>query len=141
VNGAGITSLMDRVVTLSTAAPAAEEATLPGIPASAGAARRFVARALDGCPRAEDVVLAASELAANAITHSASGNGGMLTVRVRTAPRWARVEVTDHGPARMPGHRNGWGLVIVKRCCDRSGTTRHSDGRRTAWAEVTWPAI
>ena len=51
--------------------------------------------ALTGCPRTDDLVLAVSELASNAVIHSASGQGGTFTIRLRTAPRWARVEITD----------------------------------------------
>jgi signal transduction histidine kinase len=85
-------------------------------------------------------MLAVSELAANAICWSASGHGGTLTVRLRTAPRWARVEVTDDGPIpELPPGGNGWGLAIVAGVTDRSGATVQPDGRRTAWGEVTWP--
>ena len=55
--------------------------------------------ALTGCPRTDDLVLAVSELASNAVIHSASGQGGTFTIRLRTAPRWARVEIADDGPA------------------------------------------
>ena len=85
-------------------------ATLPGTPASVAIARRLVREALPGCPRADDLILAVSELASNAIVHSASGQGGTVRVRVRTAPRWARAEVTDDGRAAagMTSPRNGW---------------------------------
>jgi anti-sigma regulatory factor (Ser/Thr protein kinase) len=84
-------------------------------------------------------MLAVSELATNGIAHSARGDGGMITVRVRAAPGWARVEVTDDGPGPgSPTRRNGWGLPIVAGVTDRSGATMWPDGHRTAWAEVTW---
>lgn len=137
----GITDLMHRIVAASTQAPEpAAGLTLPGTPASVSVARRFVRDALPGCPRADDLVLAVSELASNAIAWSASGRGGTFTLCVRTAPRWARAEVTDDGPA--PGSsapHNGWGLGIVTAVTDRAGATVRRDGRRTAWAEVTWP--
>jgi hypothetical protein len=98
VNGAGITNLMQEVVAWRTEPPTVQ-ISLRGVPASVSAARRFVADALPGCPRADDLILAASELASNAVCHSASGEGGRFTLRVRTVPRWARVEVTDAGPA------------------------------------------
>jgi signal transduction histidine kinase len=121
-------------------AAAAAETTLPGIPASVPAARRFAAAGLAGCPRADDLILAVSELASNAVAHSASGQGGSYTVRIRTAPRWARAEVTDSGPALSPRRRrNGWGLGIVAAVADRSGAVIGADGTRTAFAEVTWP--
>jgi len=82
--GAGITDLMHQRVTGHM--PAAARCTLPGIPASVAAARRFVGDNLAGCPRAGDLVLAVSELASNALAWSASGCGGTFTVCVHTAP-------------------------------------------------------
>ena len=73
--------------------------TLPGTPASVPMARRLLREALADCPRADDLMLAVTELTTNAVVHSASGRGGSVTVRLRTAPRWARLEVTDFGPA------------------------------------------
>jgi two-component sensor histidine kinase len=114
-------------------------ATLPGMPASVAIARRLVREALPDCPRADDLILAVSELASNAIVHSASGQGGTVSVRVRTAPRWARAEVTDDGPAAgVIAARNGWGLEIIAGITDQTGALIRPDGRRTAWAEVTW---
>jgi len=63
VNGTGITDLMHRVIKASTQAPSpAAEITLPGTPASVPAARRLVKDVLPGCPRADDLLLAVSEL-------------------------------------------------------------------------------
>jgi hypothetical protein len=139
VNGAGITDLMSRRIAASTQPGPSAQIGLPGTAASVPAARRFVADALGGCPRADDLILAVSELVSNAVAHSASGQGGAIVVQVRTAPRWARIEVTDDGPAAgRPSRRNGWGLQIVASVTDRSGATIQPDGRRTAWAEVTW---
>jgi serine/threonine-protein kinase RsbW len=124
----------------ATAPTGTREVVLPGIPASVPAARRFARDCLADCPRLDDLVLAVSELASNAIAWSASGCGGTFTVRVRTAPRWARVEVTDAGPAPVPATTsNGWGLGIVAEVTDRAGDTIAADGQRTAWAEATWP--
>jgi hypothetical protein len=110
-------------------------ATLPGI--RRPAVTRAVARA---CPRADDLVLAVSELASNAIIHSASGESGTFTMHLRTRRGMACAEITDQGPAARPvSRRNGWGLVVVAETTDRTGATVGADGRRTAWAEVTWP--
>jgi anti-sigma regulatory factor (Ser/Thr protein kinase) len=56
-------------------------------------------------------VLAVSELATNAVRHSGSGDkDGTFTVTVRMSRRWARVDVTDAGPALAPSELvNGWG--------------------------------
>jgi anti-sigma regulatory factor (Ser/Thr protein kinase) len=131
---------MHEVVAARTAPPAAVEVVLPGRARSVAAARQAVAGALAGCPRADDLVLAVSELASNAIAWSSSGEGGTFTVRVRTAPRWARVEVADPGPAILSaGTGNGFGLALVAAVTDRSGHAGQPGGPRLAWAEVTWP--
>ncbi|MEP7023756.1 MAG: ATP-binding protein [Actinomycetota bacterium] len=138
INSAGFTSLMHLVVAVR---PLSFTATLPGIPSSVPIARRLVRDALPGCPRAYDLILAVRELATNGITHSASGHGGTFTVRVRTAPCWARVEVADEGPTGgPPSPRNGWGLAIVREVTDRAAAVIQPGGGRTAWCEVTWPA-
>ena len=140
MEGAGITNLMLRVIATQTEHRSLVEASLPGIPASVPAARRFVSRALPECPRAADLMLAASEFATNAVAWSASGCGGSFVIRVRQAGRWARVEVSDAGPAPVPAaSSHGWGLALVAATCDRTGANIGDDGSRTAWAEVTWP--
>jgi two-component sensor histidine kinase len=86
-------------------------------------------------------MLAVTELASNGISHSASGQGGSFTVRLRLAPSWARIEVTDDGPAvGDPSPRNGWELAIVAGVTDRASAATQRDGCRTAWCEVSWPS-
>jgi two-component sensor histidine kinase len=85
-------------------------------------------------------MLTVTELAANAIAHSVSGQDGTFTVTIRSEPGWARIEVADDGPANHAGPRNGWGLTLVAGVTDRAGATLGQGGRRTAWAEVTWLA-
>jgi hypothetical protein len=139
VTDAGITALAD------TTGPDARLrgpwwTTLPGELASVPAARRFVCDVLEGCPRLDDLSQAVTELTANAVLWSAAGEAGTFTLTIRTAPRWARVEVTDPGPAISPdGESNGWGLEIVAALTDRHGTTPGPGPARTRWIEVTWP--
>ena len=131
---------MRQRVTASTAAGGAADGwlALRGIPASVPVARDLAVMALEGCPRAGDLVLALSELATNAVVHSASGEGGMFLVRVRTVTLWARIEVWDSGPASGPAeHGLGYGLRLVREITDRSGEI-FREGRRLAWAECTW---
>jgi hypothetical protein len=136
VTGAGLTSLMHLVVSIS---PPTFSVTLPGAPASVPMARRLLREAMSDCPRADDLTLAVTELTTNAVLHSVSGHGGSFTVRLRTAPRWARLEVSDDGPAEgQPSASNGWGLRIVASVTDRASTVIQPDGCRTAWCEVTW---
>jgi serine/threonine-protein kinase RsbW len=98
---------------------------------------------LQGCPRADDAILCASELAANAAQHSRSRlPGGTITVRATVHPDlYARIEVEDNGgpwnqgmidPARHHG------LDIVRALADEWGI----DGdhtTRTIWARFDWP--
>jgi serine/threonine-protein kinase RsbW len=141
VNGsARLTSLMQQRVAASTDAGDAADGwlALQGVPASVPVARDMAISALEGCPRADDLVLALSELATNAVVHSASGEGGMFLVRVRMVTLWARIEVWDGGPASGPaGHGLGYGLRLVREITDRSGVT-FRECRRLAWAECTW---
>jgi anti-sigma regulatory factor (Ser/Thr protein kinase) len=139
VTGGGFTNLMHLVIATS---PLTVTATLPGKPASVSIARRLLREALPECTRADDLMLAVTELATNCITHSASGqDGGSFTVRLRARPCWARIEVTDGGPADgQPSVSNGWGLAIVADITDRAAAVTQLDGCHTAWAEVSWLA-
>jgi Histidine kinase-like ATPase domain len=82
----------------------------PGRPDQVGQARRFVTRALEGCPAADDAGLCASELASNAIQHTRSGQGGRFQVLVWRGRASACVAVIDTAartaprPGR-PGHK------------------------------------
>ena len=59
-------------------------------------ARRAVARHLAGCPAADDTVLIVSELASNAIVHSASRDE-FFTVRAELHADYVWVEAEDLG--------------------------------------------
>lgn len=120
--------------------------TFRGVPASVPEARRFVAELLLGCPAREVLLTCASELCANAIEHTASGNGGVFTVEV-DLPRAgvARVAVTDDGGPSVPAAgaldlmaEGGRGLAMVAACTNRWGYADVGPGR-TVWAEACWP--
>ena len=87
-------------------------------PERVGAARRFLAECLDGAPETSDAIVCLSELASNAVLHSRSARpGGQFRVRVRRAPGWLRVEVTDEGgpwKQDMPCDTHGRGLLVVQ---------------------------
>jgi serine/threonine-protein kinase RsbW len=75
----------------------------PGEPRQVPLVRAWVARALSGCPVQDALVTCVSELAANAIEHTASGVGGEFIVEVAwPADGAARVAVTDAGSPREP---------------------------------------
>ena len=118
-----------------------------GEPGRVPEARAFVARALAGCPARETLLACVSELAANAITHTASGAGGMFTVEViKPADGVALVAVTDAGSPRAPSVRpanpqaeGGRGLALVAALASSWGHHQSRGGGRTVWAQATWP--
>ncbi len=126
--------------------------TFRGTPASVPEARRFVAELLAGCPAREVLMTCVSELAANAVTHTASGDGGVFIVEV-ACPRdgMARLSVTDEGGPSVPAAgalgapgaldlaaESGRGLALVAACTCRWGYADAYPGR-TVWAEACWP--
>ena len=140
--------------------------TLSGVPASVSEARRFVAGLLAGCPAREVLVTCVSELCTNAVTHTASGQGGAFTVEV-DLPRdgVARIAVTDDGGPSLPAvgaldpaaldpalldpaaaglavldlmAEGGRGLALVAASTSRWGYAEAGPGL-TAWAEACWP--
>jgi Histidine kinase-like ATPase domain len=122
-------------------APAWERA-YPGTASQLRLVRAAVRSLLDGCPAADDAVLVVSELAANAVTHSASGQpGGTLTVRLQHAcGEQVRAEVQDQGSdwdgdlAAAARHPHGLGLVTaLSAAC---GTGRGPGRSRLVWAQI-----
>jgi anti-sigma regulatory factor (Ser/Thr protein kinase) len=122
----------------------------PGRPDQVRQARRFVARALAGCPAADDAVLCVSELASNAIQHTRSGQGGRFQVLVWRGRASACVAVIDdgapHGPAaRTPGPadlaESGHGLRVVS---DLAATWGQQEPGlaglpgRAVWFQLAW---
>ncbi len=117
--------------------------TYPGTTRHIRTVRDDLRRLLDGCPIADDLVLCASELAANAVLHSHSGSpGGTFTVHATISPGdYARVEVRDNGGSWTPavtGPSPGHGLDIVRALAADWGID--GDHRtRTIWARLAWP--
>jgi serine/threonine-protein kinase RsbW len=118
----------------------------PGEAWQVGRVRQFVARVLTGCPARETLLVCVSELAANAIEHTASGAGGVFTVEVfRPRAGVALVAVTDGGCEGEPTIRQagnlaegGRGLALVAALSSRWGYRATGRGW-TVWAEATWP--
>ncbi len=97
----------------------------PGTPESVPQARAWVAGVLAGTPAVEDAELMASELAANAILHSASGRpGGAFVVTATTIDDTVRIDVIDQGakpPGAEPSPGLGQGTAIVRELADAFG--------------------
>ncbi len=73
--------------------------TYPGSIEHVSAVRADLRALMHDCPRADEIILCASELAANAALHSRSRlPGGTFTVRATVNPGlYIRVEVEDNG--------------------------------------------
>jgi serine/threonine-protein kinase RsbW len=115
----------------------------PGSAEHIRAVRADLRPVLRDCPMADDVILCASELAANAALHSRSRlPGGTFTVHAKISPgdhAWIEVE-DDGGPwTPKPGDPSGaHGLDIVRALASDCGI----DGdhhTRTVWARFDWP--
>ena len=114
----------------------------PGRHEQVAHARRFVARALAGCSVAGEAILCVSELATNALLHTASGNEGEFEVIVQQGRSWIRIAVTDEGSSTIATPRaldatseDGRGLGLVALIADRWGQTDNEHGR-TVWFEL-----
>jgi hypothetical protein len=118
--------------------------SFPAQPDQVREARAFLRAALEGCPVADDAVLCVSELAANAVLHSASGKpGGRFTVRAEVHPgNYVWVEVEDNGGAwNQHPHRDGrpHGLDIVRALATDSGIDGDPVTGWVTWARLDWP--
>ena len=119
------------------------EVTYPGATEHIRAVRADLRAVLEECPRSDDVILCASELAANAAQHSRSRlPGGTFTVRVVVSPDcYVRIEVQDNGGPWNQGMidpTRHHGLDLVRAVADEWGI----DGDRTTrtiWARFDWP--
>jgi anti-sigma regulatory factor (Ser/Thr protein kinase) len=119
------------------------EIELPPVPASAGAARRFVADVLgESHPLIDTALLLVSELASNAILHA----GSALVVCLRVTDRHLRIEVSDGDPRRPMLKQydddavTGRGLHIVDAMADRWGVAE-IEGGKAVWFELTFPDV
>jgi hypothetical protein len=125
----------------ATAAPA-YTSTFCGRAEETARVRREIAGYLNNCPAAADMVLIASELAANSI-HTRS-RGRTFRVRCELSPGSARIEVQDMGGPwrpRKPDDRPH-GLAIVQALTGPGGWGTHATGTgdRVTWARLSWQA-
>jgi anti-sigma regulatory factor (Ser/Thr protein kinase) len=118
-----------------------------GDASAVGQARRFVAGVLgEDFPGLDDVLVLVSEVASNAVKHSASGDGGAFEVAVAVSGESVRVEVGDQGSGSEPRLADdqlpadvltgGRGLRIVDMLAAKWGHAGDELGR-VVWFEVT----
>jgi len=118
----------------------------PGRPEQVQRVRADLRAFLNGYPIADETILVASELAANAAIHSSSRRpGGRFIVRAGVCPGdHAWVEVKDQGGI-WAGHRprdgRPHGLDIVQAIAGDRGWGIGGDASlgRVAWARLGWP--
>jgi anti-sigma regulatory factor (Ser/Thr protein kinase) len=116
-----------------------------GKPEQVSRVRAFLRTVLEGCPVADDAVLLASEVAANAALHSNSGRpGGQFSVRTEVSMgRRVRVEIRDQGgpwtlkPARHDGRWHG--LDLVNEIASTWGREGDPDSGWLVWFQLDWP--
>jgi Histidine kinase-like ATPase domain len=120
-------------------------ATFPGRESEVRGVRRWVASLLPDCAARDDVASVVTELAANAIRHTASGRGGSFTVEITWDSGSVRVAVADGGAPTGPhlaagaDDEHGRGLVLLAGLASRTGVLGDHRGR-VVWADVPWVA-
>lgn len=104
--------------------------------------RQFAAGVVASHPCADEVLLAASELAANAVEHSTADRHGRIRVRVVHVADAVHIEVEDPGGAGVPqlgrgGQEatRGRGLLLVDNLSRDWGIT-HDRNRTRVWCEI-----
>ncbi len=112
---------------------------LPEDHSAARLARTRVGEAVKGWPKADDAILIASELVANAVDH---GAGPIFLLLEATVDR-VRIGVENAPTDRLPAPREagtndsrGRGLAMVAALADEWGWEAHDD-RLLVWAELT----
>jgi anti-sigma regulatory factor (Ser/Thr protein kinase) len=119
-------------------------AIYPGSAEHISAVRTDLRALLGDCPLFDDVILCASELAANAVLHSHSGlPGGTFTVRAIVNPgHYVRIDVEDDGGPWTPAVRDptrSHGQDIIRFLASAWGIDGDQT-HRTVWAVFDWQA-
>lgn len=113
----------------------------PGEDRQLSVLRRWLAALLSDGPLRDEVTAIASELAGNAIVHTASGRGGWFAVEITWHHRLVRVAVADCGAPGAPrlvedlDGEHGRGLLVVRGLSVRGGVCGDQRGR-LVWADV-----
>jgi serine/threonine-protein kinase RsbW len=136
-------------LTRTQAAPACTamefEHVYPGTISQARRVRADLAVLAAGCPMTDELILLASELAANAAVHSMSGwpDGEFIVRACLALGDYAWVEVEDQGgPWRNPAHTDRpHGLDIVAALAGEGNWGIDGGlGGRVVWVRLDWPS-
>jgi serine/threonine-protein kinase RsbW len=110
--------------------------TFPGRADQAHEVRAFTTALMPDHPRHDELLLVVGELAANALRHTKSGQGGTFTVDVSRADKRTCVSVTDDGGPTEPvvaeageWDESGRGLRTVALLADSWGWHGNDTGR------------
>jgi anti-sigma regulatory factor (Ser/Thr protein kinase) len=128
----------------TTAAARPRRRVFPGHPAQVAQARRFVQRTLAAHGPTADAALLTSELATNAIQHTASGQDGTFEVVIYQRPATVRIAVINAGSPSIPAatasglNDSGRGLALVDALARQWGQqgNRHA---RVVWFDLHFP--
>lgn len=105
--------------------------------------RRWLGSLLPDCPSRDDAISVATELASNALCHTASGQGGRFGVEITRHAAVVRVAVADSGgpgePCVIedPAAEHGRGLLLVRGLSVRTGVAGDQRGR-LVWADIAF---
>ena len=115
--------------------------TFPGRADQLSQVRRDITAYLHNCPAADDLILIADELAANAILHTQS-RGATFTVRCQLSPAppgsRSKTSAAPGGPATPATGPTGWTSSPPSPARTQWGTQPAGTGGRTVWARLTW---
>lgn len=120
--------------------------TYPGERGQPRLVRVAVASLLKGFPRADDAIVIASELAANAVVHSNSGApGGQFTIRVEVRRSdYVWIEVEDQGGPWVRSENDDsrvHGLYLVDALAGAGnwGIDGDAEHGHIVWVRLDWP--
>lgn len=105
--------------------------------------RHWLLSLLPECAARDDVISVATELASNAIRHTASGQNGRFGVEISRHPLILRVAVADSGGPGEPRviddltAEHGRGLLLVHGLSVRTGVVGDQRGR-LVWADIAF---
>src|SRR5581483_1951379 len=111
--------------------------TFPAEPGQVRVARAALAGWLEGWARVDEAVLIASEFVTNAVVHSCSGRGGVVTLRAAVHSERVRIEVEDaggpwRGGVSDDGRPHGFDVVAAIAGAGNWGIDGDAGGR-VAW--------